>query len=970
MSRISTKHRMNCLNRLTKGSFLCGVLSFALAHTALATIPLYDNESVLNSPPDPIPTIDASNFLNNSSLTINFTTPTINTPLFETKNTINYTNTNVGTLAANTGFLFDTLTTNQISHQMAGIFYNKGKIFGGSFNDTNLTIVLGLGQVLVSATNIVNPGTIDVGEDGLIQLTGQNLDLTRAVLTIDGTAVETGSGGVFATNRTPGWFPSVDLTTNLAIASPNIFLTLPNPAAYFDIRTNLATGTNVIVRAVFISPNTGANVTNNVFIDPNVNTGNLFGPGAADVEWMGTYVNPVTGLVATNYLVLNDDYVLGSITNVAIVNGIPDNFTIFNSTTPPFLGPPTPSGFPANFAFNAGAVSNTYSYANIQFPSSTVATNSPSQNVTNYLAILPGRIEITANQKLNMNLARISGPNYLSITSTNQYDGSVGAQIFSPYSDINLGVTNGFLTVSNLLEPGTIQWSGSIQAWSARWFMVDTNSGATNDYRVLLVSSSLAPTSPSQIQHFTLHATNSIVIADTLNIIGTFYEDAQNLTVTTNINNPATPEGGINLLPSSIFWASSNPNLRNLTNNGVIQSQNLAVFGTTPPANYFSLINNGTISDKGSQIWANNFANSGVFSSGAQSFVLQSLTTTLTNGSITAGGNVSITTGSMLASNTVITAGQALTIAVTTNLTDNGPGNSNIWTESGGLYLPIKPLAGNLLGTTITNVAPDAEEVDITWAGSDLGYSIAGFTNNNVAVGKFILDPAVINNPSLTDFALSGTGVSNAIYVDYLELRDYATNRPFNNVQGLAFNPSLVIYYAQAVANGISVAEKINGDNTNHLRWLPAYVGYYSSTNIVYTNIFNGMTNITTNTVNSALAQSTTYDSDGDGIDNADDPTPFFVSGEMNFKLTLTNLPPLTALLSWQTIPDATNCLSYTTNLATGPWLKLTNFISPAPYGSGLTTVTVADPVSLTGAKFYKVQVVTSTAPPHYGPGP
>jgi hypothetical protein len=959
---------------------LCGLLSLLLAETSPATVPLYDNESVLSYtiPPDNFPVIDAVNFSNNSSITINFAALTINTELFETKNTINYTNTKVGTLAANNGFRFDTQTTNVIPRQMAGNFYNKGKIYGGSFNDTNLNTVIALGQVIVWATNIVNPGTIDVGENGLLQLTGQNVDLTRGIMTIDGNppGVPLVNGTAASGLNTNGYIPSFSLTTNFAFASAPIFLGLPNPNAYFDIRTNAAPGaTNgtVIIRSVFISANTGPNVTNNVYV--NANNGGLgLGAGAGQVEWLGTYVDPATGLTATNYLYLTDNYDAGSVTNVPVnFDGSPANFTLTPSATQIFLGTPTPNGFPTGFAFNAGVVTNTYSYGTWQFTQSTVATNSPSQNVSNYLAILPGRIQITANQSLNLGLAQISGPNYLSITSTNQYVGSVGARIYSAYTDLNLGVTNGFLTISNLLEPGLVQWGGSLQAWSARWIVVDPVSGYTNDYRTVLVASQLTPTTPTQVQNVRFHSSNSLIIADAFNIFGTFFEDAQNLTLTTNIFSMVTPAGVLNLQNSALFWASSNPNLRNLTNNGSIVLQNLAVFGTTPPANYFSLINTGTISDKGSQIWANNFANSGVFSSGAQSFTLQSLTTTLTNGSITAGGNVSITTGSMLASNTVITAGQALSLTVTTNLTDNGPGNSNVWTESGGLYLPVKPLAGNLLGTTITNIAPDAEEVEITWAGSDLGYSTAGFTNNNVAVGKFILDAAVTNSsdvPPYTQFTLSGTGASNAVYVDYLGLLDYATNRPNGNVLGLNFaDPSLVIYYAQAVANGISVAEKINHYNGDHLRWIPAYAGYYSSTNIVYTNIFNGMTNITTNTVNAALAGSTTYDSDGDGINNADDPTPFFVSGEMNFKLTLTNLPPLTALLSWQTIPGASNCLSYTTNLVTGPWLKLTNFLSPAPYPSPLTTVTVSDPVNLTGAKFYKVQVVPSTAPP-YGPGP
>ena len=187
---------------------------------------------------------------------------------------------------------------------------------------------------------------------------------------------------------------------------------------------------------------------------------------------------------------------------------------------------------------------------------------------------------------------------------------------------------------------------------------------ATNDYRVLLVGSQLGPTSPSQVQNLTLHSTNSLIIGDTLNIFGTFLEDAPNLTVTTNASNPVTLAGGLNLQNSAIFWAGSNPNLRNLTNNGSITLQNLAVFGAAPPANYLSLVNHGLISSQGVQIRSDNFVNSGLFSSGALSFTLQSQTATLTNGSITAGGNISLITGSLLASNVLLSAGDSLNIAV------------------------------------------------------------------------------------------------------------------------------------------------------------------------------------------------------------------------------------------------------------------------------------------------------------------
>src|ERR1039458_1617180 len=107
-----------------------------------------------------------------------------------------------------------------------------------------------------------------------------------------------------------------------------------------------------------------------------------------------------------------------------------------------------------------------------------------------------------------------------------------------------------------------------------------------------------------------------------------------------------------------------------------------------------------------------------------------------------------------------------------------------------------------------------------------------------------------------SSFKFNGTGVSNALYVDDLNLLDSATNFNGSQVSALNISANMVIYYAQAMVNGASVAEKLNHLNGNHLRWVAAYAGHFSSTNIVYPDG-------TTNTFNAALAQSSDIDSDG-----------------------------------------------------------------------------------------------------------
>ena len=147
---------------------------------------------------------------------------------------------------------------------------------------------------------------------------------------------------------------------------------------------------------------------------------------------------------------------------------------------------------------------------------------------------------------------------------------------------------------------------------------------------------------------------------------------------------------------------------------------------------YNNFINNGLVSDLGSAIYANNFENGGPFSCGANgSFALQSVTTVLTNGSVTAGGDVSITAASLVTSNLFLSAGRSLVLQVTNQLTDSGAVNPNVWSVGGsglvGLNLPIKPQSGDLLGTTISCTVLTNKTVVNTWAGNNYGVSTLGY---------------------------------------------------------------------------------------------------------------------------------------------------------------------------------------------------------------------------------------------------
>jgi hypothetical protein len=170
-------------------------------------------------------------------------------------------------------------------------------------------------------------------------------------------------------------------------------------------------------------------------------------------------------------------------------------------------------------------------------------------------------------------------------------------------------------------------------------------------------------------------------------------------------------------------------------------------------------------------------------------------------------------------------------------------------------------------------------------------------------------------------------------------------------------------------------------------------VGQFSSKTIVYPD---GSTNV----FNAALAESTTIDSDGDGTANAYDPTPFvissgsptvspsvvkaatldsngngipnsldpepfFVSTQVNLSLSITNFPPLAAVIRWHSIPGATNCVRYTTNIGATAQFVLTNFVSPTvvpPAGGWPITNVIYDVIDPSQPpRFYNVEVAPNS---------
>jgi hypothetical protein len=1022
-----------------KKLFLTGLLTLGFAFWVSAQGVYQNNGSIIAPTQVPIPQVDATTFINNGlfdiefnslSLTGNGQVITIQGVSQITSDLAPYlfsdvqTYTNRGTMLCDMGFSFDDSPATSGFRQMTGTFgnANTGVIECGSatntFTSNLVTFSFGVfgsptgttvPTLKVWAANVVNRGVLDVGTVGFISLTGNFLDLARGSVHVEGLddasiassfynigifndywgiGRQTNQLGLF--NLTPPRVQSPFNNVTNAGGFPTFSLVTPTPyATAFANYSQDFSGSNVFIQVVYINTNLAGISTDVRWLGG----GNpLNGGFAADpiIQWQAVTTNYSTfyGVTyTTNSLYLQDSY--GSFqtnfltTNAFTFSGAPEpqpyNYTFYRAF--PFYTNLPHGDIPFDPSLYANAFPATNAYAALGVTIAPVTSYPDSTLAGSTFSNLPGRIEINASNSLDLTKANVTGANFLNLQASNHFVGCSNAYIDPPYSEINLGSTNGTLTISNLVPPYISRLNGPIDMWSGRW--TNIVNGVTNRYHVLIVNAALSPTFAPQIMDCYLNSTKyagNVFISDTLNVVNNVNIDATSLTITSNSVPVGVPPsvagqyGQLNLQSPYTIWSNNFPGILCLTNFGLISAQGAAYFeGQIPyyqqtivqPYNFF--VNHGLISTYGDLVSTVEFQNTGgglvisnstgVTTTSNQSALIYSGigpvdiqvtgTACMLNGGIAApAGDLSISAASMTISNHYLYTSGALTLTASTLLTDTGVPGSNFWSVSDGMNLPQKPASGDLLGTTITNSAPGSVEVENIWAGTDRGATTAGFSNN-VTVGHLILT----GGDTRSQFYFAGPGPGKyALYVDLLDLRNGATNRvTVNGSQTFtAFDiaDNMTIYYADAVVGGtLDVSEKLNGANGGHLVWVPAYAGPWSSTNVVYPA---GVTN----TFNRALVSSTDIDSNGNGVYNAYDPTPIYTPNNVKLSLGITNLPAKTPVLRWAGLANSTNIVFFKSNPASN-WTAISTNIEGPVNG----TMTFIDHGRTNSAGYYRVEV-------------
>lgn len=956
-----------------------------------ATTNLFLNESTLSNP-----TIDATAVVNSG--TINYL-DSLTFRNYQTYNTHHFTNLASGTLTFDPGFRFETITNN--FRQRAGTFFNEGSIrlgnaFFAQFGPSNVFGAPAGGHLNVTATNIINAGIINGGSGGLLRFDAKTLNVSRSLSVIGrpGTIFAGSSGQTNYFNPTATrdiWWA---VATNQALAAVSASpLDLPSLATVLasgfprlpthEVESAMLGITNVSLPSTisagsqthsFIRTANASNVFVTVVVvftnslETNITTGVTFAGGGRvpTVEFNFTDVDLITGQLFDNFVSITDQ--LTQRTNLVLAQELdvlsrkPNNIELFRPSFTTLLGSPSNSvltnvtlnlgpvtvTFPNiiyNPLFTNSVITNTYAAYGAEIGSLASSTFFPlppggNQSLTDPTNF-PGRIELFGDN-LDISLARLRAESTLIIKTTNLIS-QTGSLVDAPVIKYDLASAAPTFLLNNFIPATVRRYNGQVFTYSTLW----TNTlpaipliGLSNDvaftYNLFMVDASLLRSVQDvDLPSLNIKSTN-IVLENRLNASRTFVLDADS--VTFNRNNQLFLSFNSTNIPN--LTSNNFPTLTSFTNLGTISILNQGVFGSDRPAGWSNMLNRGSIVGVAHTFKVGNLENSGFISaSGGPINILaeNAKFEAVTNiGVLNAFGSVSFSNNTLKVRNHVLTTSATLNFTVTNLLTDNGPTASNFFTASLGFNLLTRPATADLIGTTLASVTLPNRLVPHVWAGADRGARRTGFSNN-AAVGRLVLNPGT--NSLLSFRATAPSGVSNALYVDFLELQGFASTNLSNY---LTINTNFTLYFATA---NVPVTN-LDGQFGGRLRWVRDFAGPASGVDVV----FPGGQSFR---VNQALLNSTTLDTDNDGIPNAYDVAPFG-GVTINSTVTFVNVPPLTAFISWLGAAQTDYVVEYTTVLQPPDWQILTTVTNNAAVNG---TITVQDPLPANaGERYYRVR--------------
>lgn len=815
--------------------------------TAPAQDPIFVNSGVNNSQPQ----IDALAFLNLGQFSVSggsfiigdivVDSLFIGTQLpYSMQSVRRYTN--VVSARMEGSFQLDTATAT--GRQPAEVIHNDGYLGGQRWT-------------LLSADKIISHGFIDSRAAGMVHLEGDDVDLSRGALRsfsgtfnflddgFEGDTNYLNPNGVsdlywgVGTNGLIGQGDGIILNTaTLSLPQPtspphevvNSFgftnrtivpqLNQNEYVAY--INDLLVDPTNLVRQVVFISTNT---------VDTNFFTSVRFlpqGSGLVDIyaEWRMRDVDVTTGeeFDTTVYFIDRTANVAGTnrflMENIAGPTFRPSTYRISRGT--PFEWDQTIDPTPLTNALDPAVITN-WTYvawsAEIASPRPTSITvvddqvlDLPSTDPFLDPDLVPGRVEVNA-KTLDLSHTRIRAENLISLRATNLV-GTIPGAMDAPRFNLQVNSDQEKLLIENMIPESVKRLTGQINAWTGSWTNVVDGATVTNDtgnvstnstnitFYATIIDHSFNTIASVQLQKFRVSNPNEVELVDSFFTSQDFQVQTPRFRNVGNVNSAGSDAN----LDGSHFIG-----LKELVNDGSINAGNKIVFGRDvefpfgPTNPLDSIINNGNMSASSFAVFSDEFENAGMISVNNGPFDVLATDIKLDDGTIQVLGDVIFNAAEMKAQNSSVTSQSGrLILQITDMLTDGGvEGDPNFWSAGNGIRVNPMPTEGDLLGTIIESRAGFGRLVVQEWPAEDRGAVEAGFTNN-LALSSLILDGA-----EFSLFRFEGPGENNALYVDFLQLNNAATD--INNSIEVADNFTLYYHASEPPIDPDSLSDALKG---------------------------------------------------------------------------------------------------------------------------------------------------------------
>mgnify|MGYP003574924998 CR=1 FL=1 len=898
---------------------LCSV---AVAPAAEPPGEFYFNRDIVQNPQ-----VNALHFVNEGEL---FSTTSLPwTP----QNTLTFTNR--GLMRGTPGLHFEHIDAQFGFRNPSQVFFNssEGQILG---SEVGAGIVIPGGGVVspavigsiikVNALNITNRGILSVGANGLIELFGDNIDLTAGGLIVgDLFDPLTGGGGSGFPISSNTFSPSAGIydlgfgiggNTNasaqgvIATVNPTDIGTLTPPPIVTNfgsfpfpfrldnaqtwVREEVINESNEVVQVIAVQV-ADTNIVPLASFIPQT-----FLPAPLEGDFLTAAVElqvPSTDL-RTLTRVTNSVYVLdqlGAHTNRDIMvnirdgTGRPGNFIVHRGPIGQYGGEPGTTNlradiFTAHVAIT-GTNTNTVDYVSTivtnewsiyPFEVSSMATRLP-QIPGVALTNLGGRVEVTTDQLRFVN-TRIRGEGLVSITASNVITMPGFSNIVDvPNLNIDFGTPGEVLRVDEFFPDLVERLSGQVVAYSSIF---------TNSYENFTTN---LPADPADT-NITI-VTNSIEVRFQLTLVDARGLITQEETRVGNLQLTSVNGRGaiifnedldvtnyVQLRANEITFTENSrlaggfgvqfsyTNLLNvsvITNLGSIEMVELIDLRKSHTQRLDRFVNHGSMFGYGVEIWADYFENAGsIFAS--RNITLRTSTLRIDSGAFFAGGDIQLSGDVIKISNLQAQAGGRLVLDGQTITDIGGDGPNDILVTGGFEMLPRRP-SGDLLGTVITSTNETFQFVNHIWDSEDRGPTAAGFANN-VALGALVLQGG-----TNSAFQFLPAQQNSSMYVEVLAVEGVQATSLAALTNGIILGMN--VYYANVISTNEAItAQSLNRvfgpDAPFNLIWVPDFAGANSSVDVPMS-----ATGPVTR-MNRGLRESLTVDSDGDGVPNGLDEFP------------------------------------------------------------------------------------------------